>query len=41
LICPQESPGSVNNEIEGALVEIGPSSVFGNLCAGAWLPDAP
>ena len=31
LICLQESPGSVNNEIEGPLVEIGSRSVLGNL----------
>ena len=29
-ICPQESPGSAHNEIEGSLVEIGSRSVFGN-----------
>ena len=28
-ICPQESPGSAHNEIEGSLVEIGPRSVIG------------
>jgi len=27
-ICPQESPGSAHNEIEGPLVEIGPRSVL-------------
>ena len=33
-ICPQESPGSAHNEIEGSLVEIGPRSVFLNSAVG-------
>jgi hypothetical protein len=41
LISPQESPGSVDNEIEGPFVEIGPRSAFGNLRAGTRLPDGP
>jgi hypothetical protein len=46
LICPQESPGSMNNGIEGHLVENAfrrerPHSISHNLCAGGRLPDAP